>query len=143
VRSLEERTLELLLSGAGVPAPRRLPPAEVFRDAGCRNIYRAFCALYGESGAGQPPDAKAVLAELGDEGETIDRMARLLVGSDGAAPGPALSDGLDRLTRRWLNERSRALAREMAEAQRSGDRARLERLLLEKNELSHRLHRGA
>jgi DNA primase len=143
VRSTEERTLEQLLSGSDLPALRALPPAEVFDDPHCRNIYRVFCALYGERGADRPPDAKMVLAELGEEGATIDRMARLLVGSDGAAQGPALSDNLDRLTRRWMNQRSRELSREIAEAQRDGDGARLERLLLEKNELSHRLHRGA
>jgi hypothetical protein len=142
VRSLEEQVLDLLLSGTEVPPLGDLPPAEVFRDGPCRNIYRAFCALYGESGVGRPPDAKAVLAEIGEEGAAVDRMARLLLGSDSAPRGPALSDSLDKLTRSWLLERSRALAREINEAQRHGDGPRLEKLLREKTELSHRLHRG-
>ena len=188
VRSLEETALELLLTGGGVagavPAAADLPPAEAFLDPACRNIYRAYRALY-ESGAGRPPDARAVMAELGDAGEgdrrathersgerddpdhdprerggpdaPVDRLARLLLGSGlgprssgsttGAtsgerASGPALSDCLDKLTRRWRQQRLRDLSREISRAQREGDRARLESLLNEKTDLSRRLHRG-
>jgi DNA primase len=142
VRSYEEHTLELLLSGDPVPGPEALPPPEVFLDAHCRNIYRAFCALYRESGGTRPPAAREVLAELGEQGATVDRVARLLVGRDTTSQGPTLVQSLDKLTRRWWQQRTRALSREIAEAQRQGDGARLERLLREKTELSHRLHRG-
>jgi DNA primase len=142
VRSYEEHTLELLLSGDPVPGPEALPPPEVFLDAHCRNIYRAFCALYRESGGTRLPAAREVLAELGEQGATVDRVARLLVGRDTTSQGPTLVQSLDKLTRRWWQQRTRALSREIAEAQRQGDGARLERLLREKTELSHRLHRG-
>jgi len=185
VRSLEETALELLLTGGGVagavPPAADLPPDEAFLDPVCRNIYRTYRALY-ESGTGRPPDARAVMAELGDAGggdrpaagagddadrdaregggldAPVDRLARLLLGSsfgpseratsDRArtgerASGPALTDCLDKLTRRWRQQRLRDLSREISRAQREGDRARLESLLNEKTDLSRRLHRGA
>jgi len=142
VRSLEEQTLDLLLSGDGVPAVGNLPPADVFLDPACRNIYRAFRALYGEGGGGRAPDARAVLGEVGHDGDTVDRLARLLVGSGVDPDGSSLPHCLDKLTRRWLQQRLRTLAREIAEAQHQGDAARLDRLLTEKTDLSYRLHRG-
>ncbi len=143
VRSLEELALEMLLSGSSLPGPGELPPADVFLDASCRNIYRAFHALYLQSGTGRAPGTRAVLNELGDEGVSVDHLARLMVGSGIGPNGPTLDDCLDKLTRRWLQQRQRALSREITEAQREGDDARLERLLREKTDLSHCLHRGS
>jgi hypothetical protein len=43
--------------------------------------------------------------------------------------------------RRWRRQRARELAREIAEAERTGDRGRLAVLLEEKAELTRALHR--
>jgi DNA primase len=80
VRSLEERVLERLLNGMGVPARDELPVPGVFLDPQCRNIYQVFCTLYGDGrGSGSPPDVREVLSQLGSNGGSIDRMAQILV----------------------------------------------------------------
>lgn len=143
VRSLEEQTLERLLSGGEpVPAVGDLPPEEAFLDSACRNIFRAFCTLYGR-GRGEAPAARAVLDELAGDDEAVDRMAQLLLEGAAAASGPSLAESLDKLRRRWRQQRLRQLARDIGEAQRAGDRLRLERLLNEKTSLSRSLHRGS
>ncbi|MGH9360524.1 MAG: hypothetical protein ACRD2T_01300, partial [Thermoanaerobaculia bacterium] len=125
-----------------LPPPGDLPPPEVFFDAECRNIYRAFRDLYLE-GAGSPPEARAVLAALGSEGRAIDRVAQVLL-EGGFNPGrPGLGESLDKLERRWRRQRLRELASEIGEAQRLGDGARLESLLHEKTSLSRALHAGS
>jgi len=141
VRSAEEAALRLLLSGSGRPPPSaELPPAEVFLDAECRNIYRVFVDLYGERGA--PPGARDVIAGLGTEGAAVDRLAALLLEGPFGPQGEGLSEGLSRLTRRWQKQRQRELSRDIQEAQRTGDSGRLERLLDEKTQLSRLLHGG-
>ncbi|HEX2254793.1 MAG TPA: hypothetical protein VHQ65_16125, partial [Thermoanaerobaculia bacterium] len=146
VRTTEERLLDLLLGGGAggteLPRPEELPPPDVFFDPECRNIYRVWSALYRESGTGSAPDTRAVLAALGQQGAAVDRMARLLVGGKPGPAGSALPDCLDKLTRRWLQQRLKGLSREIAEAQRAGDRARLDHLVAEKTQLSRRLHRS-
>lgn len=150
VRTLEEHALELLLTGDGVPAVEELPVEEVFLDPQCRNIYRVFYDLYQQNGGSQPPRPKEVLAALGEGGAAVDRIARLMMEGDAfdethasTSRGPAVGESLDKLTRRWWQQRQRVLSRDIAEAQRQGDGARLERLLKEKTELSQRLHRLA
>ena len=142
VRSLEEHALELLLAGDGVPDLGDLPPEDVFLDPQCRNIYRAYYDLYQQSGGSRSPQAQEVLTTLGEGGDAVDRIARLLMeGDDSASRGLAAAESLAKLTRRWWQTRLRALSRDIAEAQRQGDGARLESLLKEKTELSQRLHR--
>ncbi|HVR09651.1 MAG TPA: DNA primase [Thermoanaerobaculia bacterium] len=154
VRSLEEQVLANLLQGAtdeaaaqpggrfpALPPPAELPPAEVFLDAECRNIYRSFCTLYAEGG-GQAVDARAVLARVASQQATVDRMAQILL-EEPFDPGKSgLSESLDKLVRRWRQQRLRELLSEIAEAQRQGDQARLARLLDEKTSMSQSLHRG-
>ena len=141
MRSAEEAALRLLLSGSGRPPPSaELPPAEVFLDAECRNIYRVFVDLYGERGA--PPGARDVIAGLGTEGAAVDRLAALLLEGPFGPEGEGLSECLSRLTRRWQKQRQRELSRDIQEAQRTGDSGRLERLLDEKTQLSRLLHGG-
>ncbi|HEX5761058.1 MAG TPA: DNA primase [Thermoanaerobaculia bacterium] len=145
VRTLEEEVLRRLLSGGPdepLPPPGEMPPAEVFFDADCRNIYRAFRALYGE-GEGSPPGARAVLAALGSEGRAIDRMAQVLLEGEFNPGQPGLGESLDKLERRWRRQRLRELATEIGEAQRLGDGARLENLLREKTSLSRAHHTGS
>src|SRR6185369_1731411 len=82
VRSVEEQVLAQLLKGQqGPPIPDlpELPTPEVFFDPQCRNIFQVFCTLYGGANGGPPPDGRAVLAELGSDGELVDRMAQILV----------------------------------------------------------------
>lgn len=139
VRSLEEQVIHhLLTTPAALPAAAELPPEEVFFDPVCRNIYRAYFALYGRHGGA--PDAHQVLAEVSGDDAAVDRIALVLLEESFASKGAGLPDSILRLLRRWHQKRLRELSREIHEAQRGGDEARLERLLNEKNELSRHLH---
>ncbi len=141
VRSLEERALQLLLSGTEPPPPAAdLPIDEAFRDAALRNIFGVFCALY-RDGGGVRPDPQLIVAELGADDGAVDRLARLLLEGPFASPSGELEEAFKQLKRRWQQQRSRSLASEIGDAQRAGDEARLKRLLGEKTALSRQLHR--
>jgi DNA primase len=139
----EEQALELLIqSGEPLPAPAELPPPEVFFDTECRNIYRGFRTLY--AGAGSRPEVRALTAALGHEGETVARLARILVERNfGSEKLGLLRQSLDNLVRRWRKQRLQELGTEIVEAQRRGDSVRLQSLLEEKTTLSLSLHRGS
>jgi DNA primase len=143
VRSLEERALQLLL---GPASPEKgeltvLPPAEAFLDEEVRNFYTAFLRLYAHAGAGgRLPQAKEVLAEYAGQGGSLDRVAGLLLEEpDSGRPGE-LAESLKQLQRRFAQQRLRHLTREIQEAQRVDDTARLQTLLDEKTRLSRELH---
>jgi DNA primase len=140
VTTLEERTLQLLLSGElELPAVEALPPQEVFLDAICGNIYGKFLGFYAEGGV--PPQSGAILGQLTEQGEILDRVARILLeGPSCSGKFGELEESLRRLMRRWQQNRLKALAREINEAQRSGDGPRLEALIEEKSTLSRTLH---
>jgi DNA primase len=139
VRSLEEAAIESLLKGEEpVPALGELPPPEVFLDLTCRNIYRAFLALY--AGEGAPPAARHVLSSLGSEDPTVDRMAFILLEEPVGPRKVGLLESLENLVRRFREQRLRELVGEIVEAARLGDAARLERLNEEKTALSRSLH---
>ena len=140
VRSLEERALQLLLSGAEPPPAGDLPPVEAFRDDALRNIFRVFCALY-KDGEGVRPDPQLIVAELGADDGAVDRLARLLLEGPFASPSGELEEAFKQLKRRWQQQLSRSLASEIGDAQRAGDEVRLNRLLGEKTALSRELHR--
>jgi DNA primase len=141
---LEERILQRLFEGEEpLPPLEGLPEPEVFFDAECRNIYRTFRTLYARGDGFPPPDARLVLAQLGSEGGTVDRMAAILL-EGSVTPGKVgLLESLEKLSRRWQQQRSRELASEIAEAQRNQDWPRLESLMKEKEGLSRSLHRGS
>jgi DNA primase len=146
VRSVEEEILAGLLqesegepsAGPTLPPIGELPPAEVFLDPECRNIYRTCCTLYAEGGA-QAVTARAVLAQVASQPATVERLAQLL--AEGRAdPGKArLSESLDKLIRRWRQTRLRELQSEIVEAQRQGDQARLASLVEERTSVSRSL----
>jgi DNA primase len=145
VRSLEEQVLERLLQGderPQIPPFSELPPPEVFLDLECRNIYRAFYDLYAR-GEGLPPDSRSVQAALGSEGGAVDRMARILLEGNFVSGRIGLLESLDKLVRRWGQQRLQELQGEISEAQRKGDHALLGRLVDEKTRLSRSLHRGS
>lgn len=142
VPSLEDDLLTRLLDPGAEPPPlERLPPDAVFFDPVARNIYRALHALYQQGGGA--PAARALVAALGEDPEAVARVARY----QNALEYPAncrrlgLGESIERLVRRWRKERLRSLVHEIRDAQRSGDRERLERLLDEKQELSYAHHR--
>ena len=139
VRSLEERTLQLLLTGSQGVEPGDLPPEEAFFDPLSRNIFRAFARLY-TVGLASPPGAREVLSELAADGAVVDRMAQLLLENDVSPKSGELRESLRQLERRWQQQRLRDLGREIHEAQRLGDAERLTRLLGEKTTLSRQLH---
>ncbi len=137
----EEKVLLLLLKpGSEVPTPDKLPPAEVFFDPECRNIYLALCDLYrGE--ACPMPAGSDVVARLGEQGGAIDRAARLLLQDSDSGEGD-LEAGLDKLLHRWQKHRQTDLMRQIRQAQQQNDDERLCRLLEEKKSLNRSLHPG-
>ena len=146
VRSVEEEILAGLLqegegeppAGPTLPPIGELPPAEVFLDPECRNIYRTCCTLYAGGGA-QAVTARAVLAQVASQPATVERLAQLLA-EGRAEPGKArLSESLDKLVRRWRQTRLRELQSEIVEAQRRGDQARLASLVEERTSVSQSL----
>ncbi len=139
VRTEEEKALVLLMQeDAETPHPNELPPSEVFFDPECRNIYAAFCDLY-IGGNRQAPTGAEVIAKLSDEGNAIDRAARLLLEeSDSGEEG--VSDTLGKLLHRWRKQHQAELMRQIRQAQQQGDDELLTQLLEEKKALSRTLH---
>ena len=135
---MEERAIQLLLTNPEVPALEELPPPEAFLDPGCRNIYAALCGLYRE--AGVRPDAKAVRDALGDAGDAVDQLARILLEESDASREDLLPEAVARIKRRWQQQRLRELSAELEQAQRDGDGARMDRIVAEKTALSAELH---
>ena len=144
VRGVEEQVLDQLFQEEDrvqIPPLAELPPPEVFLDAECRNIYGAFCTLY--AGAGSPPDLPAVRSRLGDDDRAVARLAKIMLEREVASGKIGLLESLDRLTGRWRKQRRQEVQREIAEAQRRGDRALLEHLLDERDRLNRSLYRGS
>ncbi|HYU32987.1 MAG TPA: DNA primase [Thermoanaerobaculia bacterium] len=138
---LEERVIERLLEAEeAIPPPAELPPAEVFLDTGCRNIYQTFCALYAKD-PGRRPDARTVRDALGHEGGIVDRFARILLEGSFAPGRIGLLESLDKLEDRWLRQRQRELANAIREAVRQKDELRATQLYEEKRSLGLSLHR--
>ncbi|HVR28287.1 MAG TPA: DNA primase [Thermoanaerobaculia bacterium] len=140
VLSLEERVLQLLLSGEVAPPPiRELPGTEIFLDPVCGNIFGKFLALYTEVGG--VPDVRIVLDALAESRESLDRAARILLETPSCSETAGeLEYSLRQLTTRWQRERQRKLALEIREAQRRGDLVRLDALIQENNALTRALH---
>jgi hypothetical protein len=138
---LEQRLIQLLLDAeVAAPPVEELPPPAALFDAACRNIYAVFCALYQEGRA--KPDARSVRDALGDGGNAVDQLARILLEGSVASREGELPGALAQIRRRWQQQRLRELAAELEQAQRVGDSARMDRILEEKTALSARMHRG-
>lgn len=139
VRKEEEKALLLLMkSEAPLPPVDQLPPANVFFDADCRNIYTAFCALI-RGGESQAPPSSAVIAELDPESGAIDRAARILLEDPDSVEG-SLRESLDSLLHRWRRYYQSELLRQIQQAEQEGDQDRLVQLLEEKKLLTQSLH---
>lgn len=142
VRSLEESVLQLLLAeDLETPPVEELPLPEVFMIPVCRNIYRVFSDLYRQR-ADAKPTAQEVLAGVPFDGKEVDQVARLLLEGSFDLRVEDLGPALEKLRRRWLQQRLRELSSQISEAQRSGDEALLQRLVQEKTGLSQDLHRS-
>lgn len=139
VRTTEEQVLEFLLAGEGLPPFSELPEPEAFLDAECRNIFRAFRALYARS-VGSPPDVRSVRAELEPDDRAIARLSQIVIEGSVTPGKPGLSGSLEKLVRRWQQQRLKDLASDVLRAERAGDHVRLERLLAEKTRLARSLH---
>jgi len=139
VRSTEEQVLEFLLAGEGLPPVSELPEPEAFLDAECRNIFRALVALYARS-SGSPPDVRSVRAELEPDDRAIARLSQIVIEGSVTPGKPGLSGSLEKLVRRWQQQRLKDLASDVLRAERAGDHVRLERLLAEKTRLARSLH---
>ena len=138
VKSLEERVLQLLLQGAEPPDP--LPPEEVFFDPDTRQIYRAIVDCLEVSESIEDAGSKAVLERLETASSSVDRFASLLLEDATDFNEGELVDSFRELKQRSAKQRLRALARELALAEESGDRERLDSLLQEKAALSRTVH---
>ncbi len=137
----EEKALLLLLNpGASVPSAEDLPPAEIFFDPECRNIYTVLCDFYRGENRRIPAGADLV-AKLGEDAGAIDRAARLLLEDSDSGEGD-LEESLAALRRRWRKHRQTDLMRQIRQAQQQGDGERLARLLEEKKSLNRSLHPG-
>lgn len=113
---------------------------------------RGMDAMRGEPGeddAGAAPGAGPGGGVAREPG--VDLLARIVIeGLDapGELPGRPVSpeerlrQSLDKLHRRWREQRLRQLTREIHEAQRSGDDPRLQSLVEEKRVLSRTVHLG-
>jgi|GEM_PF-592311 len=145
VPSLEDEVLVRLLENSPdteAPPLERLPPEEVFFDPVCRNIFRVLRDLYEKDGG--LPAARDVVDALGADGESVSRVARYQNARE-YPPGCrrlGLWECIERLSHRWRKERLRELVRQIHDAQRRQDVARLEALLDEKQKLSQSLHRA-
>jgi len=138
-RAEEEVVRGLLLAGdqgVELPPPAELPPVAAFLDPELRKFFAAFRSLYE---AGQRPSLAAVLAAVGSEEGGDERAAHLLLESEDSAAAP-IAEALRNLRRRWLKGRLRELARDIAEAERRGDRARSTELVAEKHDINDELH---
>ncbi len=142
VGSLEEEVLALLLAeGVAIPSLAELPPPAAFFDPVCRNIFSAFCALYAEAGH-RIPTGREVAAALETEQTAVDRLAQVLLERPVTPEAASLPPRLAELQRRWQRGRIAELARDIAIAEQTGDRERLEFLLREKTALSQQHHRS-
>ncbi|HWM89393.1 MAG TPA: DNA primase [Thermoanaerobaculia bacterium] len=142
--STEKAVIELLLDperAEAVPPLEDLPRPEAFRDPGCRNIYQVFYALYARGGA--PPDSRAVQAEVGSEGTSVDLMARILLERNFVPGSLGLLESLEKLEDRWRKQRRNELGAMIREAELRKDSARLQSLVDEKRRLDHASHRGS
>ncbi len=139
VRSTEEQVIEYLLAGDSLPPLAELPEAEAFREPECRNIFRAFVAVYAGS-PDSPPDVRSVRAELESDDRAIARLSQIVIEGPVTPGKPGLSGSLEKLVRRWQQQRLKDLASEILRAERAGDHVLLERLLAEKTRLARSLH---
>jgi hypothetical protein len=141
VRNLEEQVLELLLTTEGWKPPlEELPPAEIFWDLPCRNIFQAFCTLYRDSG-GAAVQIQEITPLLEKDNTALARLGQIVVEGPVTSGSGDLSALLDRLDLRWRKKRLGELAREIEEALRRRDSQHLSRLLEEKTALTLRHHR--
>jgi DNA primase len=134
---MEMAILSLLLSGEEVAPPAGLPPAEAFRDIGCRNIYRVYCTLYGE-GAATPPTVQQVVAQVEGDEDSVALLARLMIERPLDSQNLSLAQRLAHLQSRFDKERRIEIDGEIREAQEARDAQRLERLLEERVALNRR-----
>jgi DNA primase len=137
VQSEEENVLHMLLTGRALPEGEILPPAEAFLDRDLRSVYEAWSRL---AAGGRRPQPREVLEALGGQSPTVARLAQNELKSPATPGSGELSAALAKLRRRWQRQRARELTAEIAEAERQGDRDRLDSLLHEKASLSRALH---
>lgn len=139
----EESVALLLLLDPDVPTPpvENLPPSGAFLEPASRAIYELFHHHYLDHD--QPPSAQDLLDRLDQNPDDVSReksqMASLAMED---TPDRDLREVLDKMTKRWVDQRMRQVVAEMAAAQESGDEARLQALLDEKLWLSRQRHPG-
>lgn len=139
-RSLEEEVLARLLAAKeAAPAQAQLLPPDAFFDPACRRLYQEFCVAYGQQG--RPPDTQGVQRRLPAGSPETAHLARIVQDEGETSLDFTLGELLAKLDRRWLEQRRRQLVADLETASRGGDLQRQQELLVEKQEISRRLHR--
>ena len=84
-------------------------------------------------------------SRLGERDGTVARLAKIMLEREVASGRIGLLESLEKLTDRWRKQRRQEVQRDIAEAQRTGDHALLDRLLEEKDllNLNRSRNRGA
>ena len=139
VRPEEDRVLRLLLYGVTPPDP--LPPEDVFFDADAKVIYQAILACLEANESIRDAGSKAVTKRLEMASSSVDRLASLLLEDPSDFNEGELVESIGVLTKRSTKQKMRSLAKQLAQAEQSGDHDRLEDLLQQYAALTRTVHR--
>ncbi|HVT44409.1 MAG TPA: DNA primase [Thermoanaerobaculia bacterium] len=133
----EKEILKAILEGECPPKLfSRLRPA-LFEDLPCKTIFEVVSEAIS---AGRELDFSAIATHLKGDAE-LTRVSELALGDPAGERDPkALEETVRLMERRFLDHRLKEIQLQLQEAIREGDHEREHSLLLEKGELSKRLH---
>lgn len=109
---------------------------ELFDDAACRNLFRI---IENDWKDGKTLDFSSIATDVRGEAE-LTRLSELVLDESDGTDDKSLEETIRLMERRFIDRRLREIQSEIQEANRVGDAAGEQRLLLEKVELSRRLH---
>jgi len=110
--------------------------AEFFEDPACRSLFKLVESAWKE---GRPLDFSAIATDVKGEAE-LTRLSELLLDESDSNDEKSLEEMIRHMERRFCDRRLREIHSSIQEANRAGDSNSEQSLLLEKIELSRRLH---
>lgn len=110
--------------------------AEFFEDGACRNLFKIVENAWLE---GQALDFSSIATDVRGEAE-LTRLSELVLDESDSIDEKSLEETIRHMERRFCDHRLREIQVSIQEANRVGDSSREQALLLEKVELSRRLH---